>query len=1497
MKKFKLFKMLAVLIVLITSINTAWAWSGLHLRSGSYYGGWSYVSDQFTYGDEANKYWDLAHTGGTFYWRLHTDYFGHDVGPYKNNQVMNVGTTGYKVVNTGTNAFATTANAGIIRIQTSQNHDGASDEYPNVWVTRPTVKFKYDFNNDGEASWEKVDATDNNDGTYTYKGLYCGTDFFCAGPNDGDKKAHESGPTTITGSPKSGQRCEFKWNCSGYKYVGNEDQNCGMFYITKLDSIIYDANGATKGSVPAIQEFVHGGSATLASNSGNLEKVGYTFAGWYTNTTGTGGTGYTTGQSVSLGTTTTLYAKWDAADAWSIKGGLITGQTGDDGMGNWSTYNYFTYASENSLVWSVTLGADQKYQFKIVKTDKSTKADTWYGNGTESDGKNKITGTTSAEWQPDGNWTFTSGDSYKNVQLETTTEGTYVFTIDATAGDPRLRVYFPGEAPKVFLKKKSYIYLDGSATSPTNAIWQGADTRYKARFWFKANTENVHTAKIQCAYSNDLGEAYIYYVQVPDKDYVERVQINRIKPDDDNTIWNISQVKHGYTRDDAKQNCMILPTSGDWGDGEKNWASLSWGTYCPPMSSATLAHNDGEHTTAIYGGDGSDENPYLVATSSSIYVSATSESKLDDDNMTPYYQFKKAGDNDGDESSSATHTYTAHATNGTKEAMTVVARNYYYTTDAFYGTASPTSNSIYYESRTPYSVDVNGLSYMTVASGRIGSAAIVHGVEYVATLDSTVGYNRPTSVTVTCAGSDISANCTWVKASGVLTIPAEYVTGNIAITATGVAKTYTAADNLKNPDNTTAGTYQVTYDATSIVFVGDAPTKTGYDIEGFYATNTSGELSDKIANGDRSLVSSTTYTSSGKWKYDDGAPTLYINWTAHEYSITYKDKGDETFTGNNSGSLPTTHTYSSPTELVDATKTGYRFDGWYADAACTSRVYSLGATTYTDDIILYAKWTLIVNSDNENFDGYTTPSTYNDVLVTNGATLTISTNKTVQDITVETGSTLNVAKGASGITFTVNSLSLVGGWGTVGGDTKYDMPRVYIDPASTLSKAEEESTVNFDVVIDNRNYYPIAVPFPVDVKDVDYADVYLAGLSKYGFSGQYAIKKYNGQQRADRGSNYANWEIMNDGVDVGYGSGTETLEPGHGYIVTALPTTYETYATIRFPMTVDNAWTAGGEKGSATISAETITKNEVDVFDYHKEEGETPKNHKGWNLLGVPFMSCYATDEFAADPTDPYIKGKLDFSTGKYTDEANVYVSVPTHDFSEYVQSTIDEAVLLPGWCFFVQFDEEGTLTFNTGGERVSAPFRATKYDQSMPTVKTGIILSGAEASDKTTILVSDKYSASEYEINADLEKLFGENSYTLATYSLSGETRLAYNAMSNADATQMIPIGYRAPEAGEYTFSINPRYADGAFGGVNLIDYETNTVTDLLQSSYTFSTERTQNDARFALNVVPAPAVITAIENEADGTNNGARKILLDGKMYIILNGQMYDATGALVK
>jgi len=572
-------------------------------------------------------------------------------------------------------------------------------------------------------------------------------------------------------------------------------------------------------------------------------------------------------------------------------------------------------------------------------------------------------------------------------------------------------------------------------------------------------------------------------------------------------------------------------------------------------------------------------------------------------------------------------------------------------------------------------------------------------------------------------------------------------------------------------------------------------------------------------------------------------------------------------------------------------RTGYEFVGWNTAANGSGTPYAEGAqiTDIAADVNLYAQWRILIEGTNEDFAGYTSVTSADDIRLAEGATLTIKSTRTIHDIILETGSTLNVntTNGdgtGDGVTLTVHSLSLKGGLNS--SCTAYDMPRVYINSKSSLEKSE--STVNFDISVDQRNYYPIAVPFPVEVAEVDYVNSTMATYSIYGK--HFVIKEYDGASRAENGAIDDNWKVVSNTA------GTK-LQPGKGYILTAISKPAYGGGVIRFPMSFTDAWTTKGEQ--ATVSA--VTKNTVAVEAYEGTATEGGKNsNKGWNMLGVPYMSCFDASDASTSPSDAFIKGKLNFITGEYTDAENVYVSVPTSDFSEYIQKPVSEAVLLPGWCFFVQVSENATVSFAAAGQEddSSLPIYAPKREQAMPTVKTGIILSSETASDKTTILVSDKYSVTDYEINADLEKMFG-NGYTLATYSLAGTTRLVYNAMSNSDATNVIPIGYRAPADGEYTFAINPRYAEnGAFEHVNLIDYETGFVTDLLVSSYSFATERTQNDERFALNVVKAPQTATDITVTGDGLQvTGPQKVIINDKLYIIVDGKMYDAKGVMVK
>ena len=172
------------------------------------------------------------------------------------------------------------------------------------------------------------------------------------------------------------------------------------------------------------------------------------------------------------------------------------------------------------------------------------------------------------------------------------------------------------------------------------------------------------------------------------------------------------------------------------------------------------------------------------------------------------------------------------------------------------------------------------------------------------------------------------------------------------------------------------GVYKLTTEDESITL--PTITRTGYTFGG-WATS-SGGTKEHDANADITL---------------DGTPViLYAIWTVNEYSITYKDQGNADFTGANEADLPDTHTYGQQTDLVDATKSGYNFLGWFTTSDCSgSAVDHLGATEYTDNITLYAKWEEIPTTCTVTYDANGGTGTVTDnTQYTYGATVTIKGN-------------------------------------------------------------------------------------------------------------------------------------------------------------------------------------------------------------------------------------------------------------------------------------------------------------------------------------------------------------------------------------------------------------------------------------------------------------------------------------------------------------------------
>lgn len=511
----------------------------------------------------------------------------------------------------------------------------------------------------------------------------------------------------------------------------------------------------------------------------------------------------------------------------------------------------------------------------------------------------------------------------------------------------------------------------------------------------------------------------------------------------------------------------------------------------------------------------------------------------------------------------------------------------------------------------------------------------------------------------------------------------------------------------------------------------------------------------------------------------------------------------------------------------------------------------------TQDTTLYAQWKMETTSDVT-----TLPTDIEDLAGT--------------DIYVYGGTTLNIQPG----TTTINSLTLKGG---LQADGSYKMPTVWVPEGATLVR--NSNKINLDLIVNAKTYYPFAVPFAAKNNQyVEYLDPVLAAASTYGT--HFAIKTYDGARRADVGEDKANnWvRVLRD----------STLQPGVGYIITALTYPDKDTATIRIPMTVPNTWFKNGEQAAVN----TTVRNTIAVTAHAGEAATEHQRHAGWNFVANPYLTSFAGGNVANDGGLDYINGELIIQGSyEYTDEEVPYVTVPAYDFAYYSQYKLSDVKLSPEWSFFVQVGTGGTMNFTTAGRQQAPASIAARNAEERPVkMDVDLILSDNHSSDQTGIIISDRYTDA-YEIGRDLEKLFG-SAYNLSVYTLMEDnTPLAFQALAIRSSMQVIPVGYRAPEQGEYTFRLNEATSsidllNEQYEQLVLVDYQTGELTNLLYTDYTFYSERTQSNSRFAIYAVPRQNAPTDLPN-AIGSDEEVRKVIYNDHLYILRDGNVYNGMG----
>ena len=226
-----------------------------------------------------------------------------------------------------------------------------------------------------------------------------------------------------------------------------------------------------------------------------------------------------------------------------------------------------------------------------------------------------------------------------------------------------------------------------------------------------------------------------------------------------------------------------------------------------------------------------------------------------------------------------------------------------------------------------YTVSFSGPS-VSNATAEVGS-----GEAYSTTLTPKEGYNIPSSVSITVGGVAIDSNSyTYTPNNGALTIYTGVVNGDVVITATATAKSYTITYTLNGGTNhaSNPATYTVE-DAITL----QAPTRNGYNFAGWTGTD---------------LASATTnVTFSDK----TGDRSYTATWTIINYTITYNLAG-----GTNHASNPTTYTVEDTITLRAPTRNGYNFAGW-TGTELASATTNVTFSDKTGDRSYTATWTII----------------------------------------------------------------------------------------------------------------------------------------------------------------------------------------------------------------------------------------------------------------------------------------------------------------------------------------------------------------------------------------------------------------------------------------------------------------------------------------------------------------------------------------------------------
>lgn len=382
-----------------------------------------------------------------------------------------------------------------------------------------------------------------------------------------------------------------------------------------------------------------------------------------------------------------------------------------------------------------------------------------------------------------------------------------------------------------------------------------------------------------------------------------------------------------------------------------------------------------------------------------------------------------------------------------------------------------------------------------------------------------------------------------------------------------------------------------------------------------------------------------------------------------------------------------------------------------------------------------------------------------------------------------------------------------------------------------------EAQVVYTRIISSKSaYFQFGLPLDCDVK---LEDIRLSNGTdpKYYTGSGWVLRAYDEERRANNGLG-DNW------VSLGK---TDKIKGGKGY---EMYSGMNYYREFYFPVDV---------KELSSDLAVTYT------------EGPNVANI-GWNMLVSPVTSTYRKEPMPEDLVISWM-------------EADGFSA-------QEVPSSIP-----PAKVFAYQAATAGTISFDMSSNAPVRNYIAAAAEQTRIQWMHLDIKDANGVGDQTSIYSHPTRYEASYQPGIDVAKQSLTASRAII-YSSHAYGEMAFAGVADELLEQGVALTVYSPKEQELTISMRENDWLNRMAFVWLIDQATGAQIDLLESDYSFNAEAGTTAGRFILmGAFFAPQITTDNGNVQSNEDIKATKFIYNDKMYIQINGVLYDATGKLVK